>query len=316
MTPEYSLFEKQALSSPTELSDRHWDVFISGFSKEERVNEVFDCVKATKKRWIGLSEYGLTKEDYPDNCVRVPGSGEESLIVSALSDSGLELSTDQSICIDATGILRQYLLVLLRALSLRRVIRLDVIYSEPSRYGQHEETRFSGNELLGVRQIQGYEGSHTTDTRDDLVIIGTGYEDRLVGAAAEAKNHARKHLLYAFPSLQADMYQQSALATTRVHESIGRNIAAERSFAPAHDPFETASRLRDIVSRYGSMRKISNLYLVPLATKPMALGFGLYYLWECNNTPTSILTPIVRNYSPQVSRGIKRVWLYRVELPG
>ncbi len=314
MTIEYSLFEKRRLSTLDELESLRWDVFLSGYSEEQRVREVFARVHATDKRWLGLPEYGIRPEYRPAECISWDGDGE-ALLIPAIGDAGVALEPSTRICIDSTGILRQYLLVLVRALGRRGVRSFDVVYSEPSRYGQREQTRFSGEELIEVRQVQGFEGSHIPDTTNDLIVIATGYEDRLVAAVAEAKNHAEKRLVYAFPSLQADMYQESALATFQAQESIGRSASGPRFFAPAQDPFATASRLRELVAGFEAKRGLSNLYLAPLATKPMALGFALYFIWERSETETSILMPLVRRYSPRSSRGLKRIWLYRIELP-
>src|SRR5207253_621115 len=91
--------------------------------------------------------------------------------------------------------------------------------------------------------------------------------------------------------------------------------SACKYFVPANDPFVTANVLRRIVDdceRNGHM--ITNLYLSPLATKPQALGFALFYLTEMRGKATSIIFPFCRTYSKETSLGLSRVWKYVVEL--
>ena len=59
---------------------------------------------------------------------------------------------------------------------------------------------------------------------------------------------------------------------------------------------------------------MSNLYLSPLATKPQALGFALYYLCELAGSAASIIFPFAESYSPETSIGWGRTSLYRLEL--
>jgi hypothetical protein len=113
------------------------------------------------------------------------------------------------------------------------------------------------------------------------------------------------------------MYQENVLNAYQASDAVGRNKTFDVSqfFAPANDPFITASTLREIVAERRALGPISNLYLSPLATKPQALGFALFYLGECARTCTSILFPISTAYSRETSVGLSRVWMYTVEYP-
>jgi hypothetical protein len=114
------------------------------------------------------------------------------------------------------------------------------------------------------------------------------------------------------------MYQENVLRAFLAEEAVGRNTAdpASSYFAPANDPFATASTLREIVGRIDSRRPITNLYLSPLATKPQVLGFAVYYLTERRNSATSVIFPFCDAYEQETSTGLSRVWKYSVELPG
>ena len=58
-------------------------------------------------------------------------------------------------------------------------------------------------------------------------------------------------------------------------ESLGEKAVKFPRFAPAYDPFVTAETLQSIISEieFGD-REISNLYLAPLSSKPMTIGFA------------------------------------------
>ena len=168
-----------------------------------------------------------------------------------------------------------------------------------------------------VRQVAGYEGLNSPDHSDDLLIIGSGYDHRLIKAVAEHKDKADKVQIYGLPSLRADMYQENVLNAYKAEDAIGVNKATDFDafFAPANDPFVTATVISDVVARRRRIRQISNLYLSPLATKAQALGFALYFIGEGQNTYTNMLFPVSTRYTRETSYGLSRVWVYTIEYP-
>ena len=224
------------------------------------------------------------------------GKAESKIVENVISKSGIEAGT--RVCIDATGIVRHYLPALMKYLLLQGVTQFHFLYSEPARYGNKEETQFSSSEFIDVRQVLGFEGSHDTDTSRDVLIIGAGYEQRLITAVSESKNHAQKRVVYGFPSMRADMYQESVLSSYVSRESLGERAVKSPRFAPAYDPFMTAETLQSLVSDIEmSEGTISNLYLAPVSSKPMTIGFALYYLLERKDKSTSIILPFAESYS-------------------
>ena len=113
------------------------------------------------------------------------------------------------------------------------------------------------------------------------------------------------------------MYQENVIRASLAAESIGSNFFQDRNyfFAPANDPFVTASVLQDIVRKLEEKHKVTNLYLSPLSTKPQVLGFALYYLTEQIDKSASIIFPISEKYTRETSKGISKVWKYTVEMP-
>jgi hypothetical protein len=255
----------------------------------------------------------------PGNTFRSPERNEapfmRNLVETFEADSKKRIR-DLAVCVDVTGFMRPHLLFLALYLNAQGVKRYDVLYSEPVQYKKKELTTFSEGSI-SVRQVAGFEGLNSSDQSNDFLVIGAGYDHRLIKAVAEKKDKADKVQIFGLPSLRADMYQENVLRAFKAADAVGTNktFDADRFFAPANDPFITAATLSEIVrlrQRYGP---ISNLYLSPLATKPQALGFALFYLAECVGKNASILFPISTRYERETSVGLSRVWRYTVQYP-
>lgn len=315
---DYTLCYKSALSIEDEWRDvPHWDIFISAFTSAERVQKTFQRVVANRKIWAILPQYRFKDSELPSEEHYIGGElSEDSYIKNLFSYINVDIP-NVKICIDITGFIRPFLAYLLKYLTDRGVKQFDALYSEPGQYKKREDTDFSEGQVK-VRQIAGFEGHHPNDNSNDVLIIGAGYESDLIAAVADDKESARKVILLGFPSLRADMYQENVLKTQKAQEETealksdrGNNVF----FAPAYDPFVTASLLSEEIMKIQRKKPISNLYLCPLATKPQVLGFALYYLYECRNQTSSILFPFTEAYSSETSTGLSRIWRYTVELP-
>ena len=316
---DYTVLYKSVLPpvEDTWPSDARWDFFISAYTEADRVKRVFDKVSARSKYWLIFPEYGFRNDEFPDGQTFAGDTRHEGEYLARFWDHLGMTDTNASICIDITGFIRPYLIFLVRWLMEKGITVFDAIYSEPIRYAEGEQTEFSGKTVTEVRQVAGFEGEHETDTSNDVLILGSGYDDQLIAHAAKSKNNAHKVQVFGFPSLRADMYQENVLRVQLAEESVGSRTGDQANcfYAPANDPFVTAHVLREIVSELESRKRITNLYLCPLSTKPMVLGFTLYYITERRNGPTSIVFPFSTSYARETSKGISRIWKYTVELP-
>lgn len=264
-----------------------------------------------------FSEYCYSKADYPSEAIFYPHITDEAEFISSLWDSLPSNTRNLRICIDISGFIRPYLVFLVRWLFEMGVKKFDAIYAEPVQYQKRELTEFSDAVVTNVRQISGCEGNHVPDISKDILILGSGYEDTLIANVAENKAKATKLQLLGFPSLRADMYQENVLRVARVEDSLGLAVddSVRSFFAPANDPFLAAAALQDKVNDWKARKGITNLYLSPLSTKAHVLGFTLYYLSECLDSPASIIFPFEERYRPNTSRGIARIWKFGIELP-
>lgn len=324
MTIDYSIFYKKQIFFDTNWkSETNWDIYISAYSKSKRIEQVFKKVNSKNKKRVVLPEYQFQESDYLDEKdIFVTQEKNEKLLFNEFFET-FNLDINKSICLDITGFMRPQFIYLIKFFHEKGIKKFDVIYTEPNDYLLKDETTFSDEYIDEIRQINSFEGNHTTNLSNDILIIGAGYDDRLISGVAEKKDKAKKVLIFGFPSLQADMIQHNILRSYRSKESLGLNSDSSGNFlnnpniyyAPAYDPFITANILQKIVVRENSNAKITNLYLSPLSAKPQALGFALYYIWECINKPISIIFPFCQKYEPVTTSGIGRIWKYTIQLP-
>jgi hypothetical protein len=311
---DYTIFYKKKLPVNGNWDFEDWDIFVSAYSPTERVKLTFQKAPAKIKHWLIFSEYNYTEEELPDGLIFCPDIRNEADFIKEYwewAEKQIDIK-GKKLCVDITGFIRPYLIFLIKWLKENDIKHFDLIYSEPRLYSKREETLFSSWPVVEVRQVAGFEGSHITNTSDDVLVIGVGYEEHLISHVAENKANAKKIQLFGFPSLSADMYQENVLKAQKAEEAVG--VDSKYYFAPANDPFVTANVLKEIIDDLKSRNSLTNLYLCPVATKPQLIGFTIYYLMECENIPSSILLPFSDSYSKETASGILRIWKYTIEL--
>ena len=292
------------------------DVLISAFNLSERVGNTFQRVEATQKFWLIQNEYGLSPSERPTGVplLTSPEKAEADFMIDAMSSIDPLLKPGVKLCVDVTGFMRPHLMFLMHLLKSKQIGAFDFVYTEPSRYTLKAETVFSSN-VTEVRQVNGFEGTHSVDMGDDVLIVGAGYDHDLVGHVIANKSGARLVQLLSLPSLSADMYQESLIRLHRVADAPVNVPDEQLAYASANDPYVTYIVLAETLQKISSRsRQPSNVYLSPLATKPQAVGFALYYLKHLAGRPASIIFPFASHYSKETSKGVGRAWLYQLKL--
>jgi hypothetical protein len=290
-----------------------WDLFVSAYNDSERVQRVFTAVPAKNRAWWVLPEYAYTSGEisHLQNAVHLDGGHEDEVVTQGMRQIGFDPT--QRLCFDITGMMRPQILFLMAYLSEQGCRSFDLLYTEPEHYKRRAETQFSIGEDVEVRSVSGYIGAHENDVNGDVLVLGVGYDHQLISHALQAKETARILQLHSFPSLSADMYHESILRLHRVRSERSR-IGDEVYFSSANDPFVIASSLATAVDAVAKHREITNLYLTPLATKPQAVGFGLYYLRHLRTGPASMIYPNALFYDRETSKGVGRSWVYPITL--
>ena len=309
---DYSIYYREKYSIAEFLSDScQWDYYVSAFRSDERVARFFANIKAHRKDWLIFPEYKYRKDEHPktmkgEKVIELSGKTESEIINPYVKKLIVDIK-DKTISIDITGFIRPHLMCFLKCLKREGINKFDVIYVEPGWYKKRELTKFS-YKVKDVRLVHGYEGIQKLDNKDDLLIIGSGYDDQLIAAVANKKSSVKNKIqIFGLPALSPAFYQENRLCAYKAEDVKD----GEFYFAPAYDPFATAETISSIVKQ----KKPTNLYLCPLATKPQVLGFALYYLLERENTATSIIHPFYESYSKETAEKIGRIWKYRIEFP-
>ena len=293
-----------------------YSFFISAYDNSDRVKEVFSKMSAQDKKWFSFLEYGLGSNNPQEAYIPEKYIDESDYMVQAWENL-LESSNLNRLCIDISGFIGHHLMFLIKLLQEKKIKKFDALYSEPIRYAFGQDTEFTSGVVLETRQVQGFQGSHDLDTTADLLIINSGYDDILISHVGEHKSNASKIQIFGFPSLKADFYQENVFRASKAEEDVTSHVGDKQRFvfAPSYDPFATAEVLRETVKKRNRKKKITNLYLSPLATKSQLLGFAIYYLWDLVNEPASIIMPICEQYKPDTSFGVGRIWKYEIILP-
>ena len=147
----------------------------------------------------------------------------------------------------------------------------------------------------------------------NALIVCTGFDTELIKIIARQKGNAKeKYFIKGFPSLQADMFQQSTIQLYKVKETIG-DKGVHYLMASAYDPFSTAQMIYGLVNSFKSSN-VSNIYLSPLSTKPHAIAMALVYIFN-ESCPVSVIYPKSKKYFYGHTNGIGRSWRYTLEFP-
>jgi hypothetical protein len=312
---DYSIYYQKSLK-PDEITQivPH-DVFVSAFNSSERVKRVYEQFPAMRKVWIVHPEYGYTDDEMPSNVEIVsPKTNSEPEQVNLLLDA-LGLLDGKTICIDITGFMRHVLIFLIPMLEGMGVTKITALYSEPESYAKQEATEFSTRTSGTVRTLYGMRLSHDEHS-DDALVLGIGFDDKLISEVLNRKDHVIVYPVLGFPSLSPDMFQQSAVRAAKSGApALDDAWITNRFFAPANNPFATATVVAEIVRKLDLEPKPPNIYLSPLSTKVQALGFVLYWMLEGRRRgAVSMLLPECDTYARETSKGLKRLWMYDVEL--
>lgn len=315
MRPDYSLYYRRPVDArQIALEVPEYDLFISAYTSEDRIERVFSEVRAKRKLWLLHPEYSF-EAPHPHGVCVTPSSIDEVEQVNELLRVIGGVDAELRICVDISGFMRHVLVFLIAKLSQLGVKSLTALYSEPQAYSKQEETSFSTTTSGKVRPIRGLAGSMRMQSRDH-VLVGVGYDHSLIGEVLNFKDGAAVFPIFAFPSLSPDMYQQSAIRASRSGDNaLDDDWINNRRFAPANDPFATAGVVSEIVSGILQKDLLANIYLSPLSTKAQALGFAIYWVLEGKaHGSTTLLLPECVTHSRLTSVGLKRLWMYSIEL--
>lgn len=308
---DFNYFKKHKYDNLKELmSLEKYDCLITSYVEADRVRKTSQMIPSKEKWWVCGN--GVVPKFVKDDRLFHIHEDNDGGIAESVVRGGYK-----RLCVDITGFETPQLFVLIRFLMFKGIRKFDAIYTEPNRYKEDEDTKFSDT-LSAVKVVTGYAGLNTSETQNDLLLIAAGYDHSRIIDVANDKKGAQKVLVFGFPPSSPGMFQENILrahlAETAVGEDCFKNIDLN-VFAPANDPFSTAQALKEYLAR-PRRGSFTNVYLSPLSSKPQALGMALFYLWEeGNKRPWSVIYPFCNQYMSDTSTDISRIWRYEVELP-
>ena len=151
----------------------------------------------------------------------------------------------------------------------------------------------------------------------NYAIVSVGYDDCLISQTFNNRGDYIFYPIYAFPSLGADMYQQSVIRTAGCEVAGSDSWLNNKKFAPANDPFLTAQKVSEIVREIDVSKKEhgKNIFLCAFSTKAQTLGMCLYWLYEGRflENGVNFLMPEWKIYAAETGMGVKKVSIYEVE---
>ncbi len=297
-----------------DCSTEKYDILLSAFNLSARVRDVFADINAKYKCWLIHNEYCFLEKELPSDGILCKSSAtdEGDFIHDVIATIPVPLDPTLRLCVDITGFMRPHLMFLMKYLWDLGFANFDMIYTEPSHYSRRGDTVFS-SDVIEVRQVNGYEGTHSVDMTNDVLVVGAGYDHDLVSNVIANKSSARLLQLLSLPSLSADMYQESLVRLNRVADAPFRVSDEYIAFSSANDPFVTFLVLTESIKKFTDLHgAVTNFYLSPLATKPQTVGFALFYLRRLSNFPASIVFPFAKTYSKETGTGVGRTWLYPI----
>jgi hypothetical protein len=195
-----------------------------------------------------------------------------------------------------------------------KIAGFTALYAEPTGYKDGEKTIFSTSTTGDVGPVGGMQGDND-DKAKDVLFVGMGFDHRLVNEVLNFKDDVTVYPILGFPSLSPEMFQQSAIRSSQVSAStLEPAWLTNRNFAPANDPFATATVVSDLVRKLDLKKPVPNVYLSPLSTKAQALGFVLYWLLEGKDRgAVTLLLPRCSAYARETSFGFSRLWAFEIE---
>lgn len=324
MISKYHLFNCNSYRNFQEFThdSLKYDLFISGYTKEDIVIKTFNNIKADKKVYLLFPEYNLNIKEINDEVFEhtiIDDNIKEAEYINEMCKKYICDKNIGKICIDTTGFIKPYLVYFLIWLKESKIGSVDLIYTEPQRYLKSDKTSFSENIIESRNIVSPYE-TYLKAGESDLFIINVGYDSKLVNKVINNVTAKEKKPLIGFPSLQSIMYQENILNLIKSRTELGIKENDELLYAPANNPFITAHVISEYVDKYVTINKdnVKNIHLAPLATKAQTIGITLFYIFENEKYSEKdiclhIHYPFTNFYSASSSEGYFRINTYSIE---
>lgn len=220
--------------------------------------------------------------------------------------SEFTLSAKDKVAIDISCFTEPYFFSILKYLKEQvRLSTTKVFYTEPMAYIFSKELYHSyrsGYGPLSVIEIPGYPGLDTR-TKEKILIVLLGFEGELSSFISEEVAPNKIIVVNGFPAY-SPIFKDISLVN---NERLLSNSSATIKYVRANNPFETYNLLESLKKE----RPDAFFNIVPLGTKPMALGACLFAIVY---TSVRIVYPLPEKYANKTTKECSCSWSYMIPL--
>ncbi len=256
-------------NTPDKLIFENWDVGIFG-------NDVDDRGERSKS-FIQENSAITEAVEYKTLDFTVVINGEENSI-DDMDDYFSKFTPEQKFVIDCTTLGVVEMLIIIQSLYNNGIRKIDAIYIEPSNYKSTKGKIVHKRDFELSSEFDGYTGipGHTlymSAASNDKFIFFCGYESERIERAIEDLNINNKkcQLVFGVPAFHSGWEMNSFSNNIRVIER--RNLGNSFYYCGASNPMAVCEKLGII---YGGLGEDEHLFIIPVGTKPMALGACIF----------------------------------------
>ena len=231
-------------------------------------------------------------------------------------DDELKWIKGKSIIIDSTTLGVAELLLLCQCLYNNNIYEYDVLYLEPKHYTKKSDN-FSlkkrdfdlSQDVVGYISIPSHAISLEPEDYVQHVVFLCGYEAERINRAFEETKIIADNCccIFGVPPFQSGWEMNSFANNLPV--IINNNIPRQMHFAGATNPLSTFEKINEI---YKAIEDEEQLFVVPVGTKPMALGACLF-LVQSDRERVSILYDHPQR-KPKRTEEFSRCHLYKIKM--
>lgn len=194
---------------------------------------------------------------------------------------------------------------------------INIYYTEPVRYIMNEgifKSYFSTKGPIAVKEIIGYSGiSAQTQSSERILICILGFDNDLLPTVIQESAPKGVVAVNGFPSFHPKFKDISMANNEKVLNGSSFAGKLERNdnltnfiYAEANNPFEAYNTLLELTKKYEKYC----IDIVPLGSKPMALGVCLYSI---KHNDVRVVFPFPQEYANTISEESKTTWEYIID---
>ena len=239
---------------------------------------------------------------------------EYSCLVDDVDDyiKGLGINNKSRVILDSTSLGVVEMLIMVQSLYNIGCITFDVLYIEPAHYHKFSEGFLERRRFSLSKKTEGFiaiPGQALSFESNDKAVVICGFEGERVGRAFEELDLRGKNcqLIFGVPPYILGWDMHSYTNHLSIIET--NNISNEFYYCAAANPLAIYEKL-DII--YNGIEDGQKLFILPLGTKPMALGACLFKVCTNKHDISILYDHPVRNNDR--STDVARWNLYRILL--